>query len=92
MKAEGLWGAVLGTVKKTTIADPAAQRAGDLANRDFKPPASDQLWVAVITWVSSWSGWGVRRARDRRARPPGPRVALWSLSTQLILDALEQAV
>jgi putative transposase len=41
-------GAVRGKVKRTTIADPAAERARDLVGRDFNPTAPDQLWVADI--------------------------------------------
>lgn len=49
MKADALAGAVRGKTKRTTIADPAAQRARDLVNRNFAPTAPDRLWVADIT-------------------------------------------
>ena len=52
----GLPGAVRGKVKRTTIADPAAARPADLVQRQFAPPAPDRLWVADITYVSTWSG------------------------------------
>jgi putative transposase len=48
MRAQGMHGAVRGKVKRTTIADPAAERARDLVGRDFNPTAPDQLWVADI--------------------------------------------
>lgn len=54
MQAEGLAGAVRGKVKKTTIPDPAAQRARDLVGRNFAPAAPDRLWVAAMTYVSTW--------------------------------------
>ncbi len=57
MRQEGLAGAVRGKVKRTTFADPAAPRARDLVRRDFAPHAPDRLWVADITYVSTWSGW-----------------------------------
>uniref|UniRef100_UPI000566C289 IS3 family transposase n=1 Tax=Phycicoccus jejuensis TaxID=367299 RepID=UPI000566C289 len=57
MKADGLHGAVRGKVKRTTVADPAAERARDLVSRNFTPAAPDRLWVADITYVSTWSGW-----------------------------------
>jgi putative transposase len=93
MRADGLAGAVRGKVKRTTIPDPAAERARDLVNRDFAPPAPDRLWVADITYVSTWSGWVyVAFVVDAFAR----RILGWrcgaSMSTQLVLDALEQAV
>ena len=53
MKADTLAGAVRGKTKRTTIADPAAQRARDLVNRNFTPAAPDRLWVADITYVST---------------------------------------
>ena len=57
MRQEGLAGAVRGKVKRTTIPDPTAERARDLVRRDFAPVAPDRLWVADITYVSTWSGW-----------------------------------
>jgi putative transposase len=93
MRAAGLSGAVRGKVRRTTIPDPAAERARDMVNRDFTPPAPDRLWVADITYVSTWSGWVyVAFVVDAYAR----RILGWrcgtSMSTQLVLDALEQAV
>jgi putative transposase len=93
MRADGLRGAVRGKVKRTTIADPAAHRAGDLVQRRFAPAAPDRLWVADITYVSTWSGWVyVAFVVDAFAR----RIIGWrtgtNMSTQLVLDALEQAV
>ena len=93
MSADGLAGAVRGKVKRTTIPDPAAERARDLVNRNFAPAAPDRLWVADMTYVSTWSGWVyVAFVVDAYAR----RVLGWrcgaSMTTQLVLDALEQAV
>ena len=93
MREDGLTGAVRGKVKRTTIADPAGPRARDLVRRDFAPLAPDRLWVADITYVSTWSGWVyVAFVIDAYAR----RIIGWrcgsSMSTQLVLDALEQAV
>jgi putative transposase len=93
MRADGLTGAVRGKVKRTTIPDPAAQRARDLVNRNFAPAAPDRHWVADMTYVSTWSGWVyVAFVIDAYAR----RILGWrcgsSMTTQLVLDALEQAV
>jgi putative transposase len=57
-----LVGARRGTVKRTTIADPAAERARDLTLRNFAPSAPDRLWVCDITYVSTWSGWSMWRS------------------------------
>lgn len=52
----GLAGTIRGKVRKTTIADPAATRPADLVGRRFGPPAPNRLWVADLTYVSTWSG------------------------------------
>ena len=62
-------------------------------NRNFAPAAPDRLWVADLTYVSTWLGWVyVAYVVDAYAR----RILGWrcgsSMSTQLVLDALEQAV
>jgi putative transposase len=93
MRAAGLQGVRRGTVKRTTIADPAGQRAADLVGRNFAPTAPDRLWVADLTYVSTWSGWVyVGFVVDAYAR----RILGWrcgtSMSTQLVLDAVEQAI
>ena len=93
MRQLGLAGAVRGKVKRTTIADPAGSRARDLVGRRFAPTAPDRLWVADMTYVSTWSGWVyVGFVIDAYAR----RIIGWrcgtTMSTQLVLDALEQAV
>ena len=93
MRIDGLVGAVRGKVKRTTIADPAAERARDLVCRDFSPAAPDRLWVADLTYVSTWSGWVyVAFVIDAYAR----RILGWrtgtSMSSQLVLDALDHAV
>lgn len=93
MRELGLAGVVRGQVKRTTIADPAAQRARDLVLRNFRPPEPDKLWVADMTYVSTWSGWVyVAFVTDAYAR----RILGWrvgsAMTTQLVLDALEQAI
>jgi putative transposase len=89
----GLSGAVRGKVKKTTIADTDHHRPGDLVGRRFAPVAPDRLWVMDITYVSTWSGWVYTAfVTDAYAR----RILGWrcgtTMSTQLVLDALEQAI
>jgi putative transposase len=93
MRQLGLRGAVRGRVKRTTIADPAAARPADLVQRKFAPPAPNRLWVADITYVSTWSGWVyVAFVVDAYAR----RILGWrtstSMTTSLVLDAIEHAV
>ncbi|MCB0906467.1 MAG: IS3 family transposase [Nocardioidaceae bacterium] len=89
----GLAGAVRGKVKRTTISDPKAPKPLDLVDRNFSPLAPDRLWVADFTYVSTWSGWCYTAfVIDAYAR----RILGWSVATtmtsQLVLDAVEQAI
>jgi putative transposase len=89
----GLTGAVRGKVKKTTIPDPAGSRPPDLVQRRFGPPAPNRLWVADLTYVSTWSGWAyVAFVVDAYARRIlGWRVAA-TMNTTMVLDSIEQAI
>ena len=92
MRAEGLAGTVRGKVKRTTIAG-ADPRPDDLVRRRFEPVAPNRLWVADFTYVSTWTGWAyVAFVIDAYAR----RILGWRVSTSmtadLVLDALEQAI
>lgn len=89
----GLRGAIRGKVKRTTTADPSAKRPGDLVGRQFAPLTPDRLWVADFTYVSTWAGWVyVAFVIDAYAR----RIIGWrsstSMTTELVLDAIEHAV
>jgi len=93
MKVLGLQGVRRGKVKCTTIADPAATRANDLVGRRFGPLAPNVLWVADITYVSTWSGWVyVAFVVDAYARMILGWRTLTSMTTQLVLDAVEHAI
>jgi putative transposase len=89
----GLAGAVRGTARRTTIADAAAARPADLVQRRFGPPAPNRLWVADLTYVSTWSGFAyVAFVIDAYARRIlGWRVAS-TMATSMVLDAIEQAI
>ncbi len=89
----GLQGAVRGKPCRTTIPDDSADRPADLVNRQFVAERPDQLWVADITFVAAWTGFVyvafVIDVFSRRI--VGWRVAS-SMKTDLVLDALEQAL
>src|SRR5512147_395629 len=51
MRAAGLLGATPQRFIRTTVADPAAERAQDLVERQFIAAGPDCLWVADITYV-----------------------------------------
>ena len=93
MRKLGIRGVVRGKGYKTTIPDFAAERPADLVERMFIAARPNQLWVADITYVATWRG-VVYTALviDVFARCiVGWRV--WnSLRTDLVLDALEQAL
>jgi transposase InsO family protein len=89
----GLQGAVRGKTWKTTIPDAAAARPADLVQRQFQAEHPNQLWVADFTYVATWAGVVfVAFVIDVFARRiVGWRVAS-SMRTDLVLDALEQAL
>jgi putative transposase len=69
------------------------QLAPDLVDRNFVATAPNQLWVADITYVPCWTGWlYLAVVLDVWSR----RIVGWStathLRTELVLDALDQAV
>jgi transposase InsO family protein len=93
MKRLGIEGVRRGAKCWTTISDDALNRPADLVNRQFVATRPNQLWVADITFVSTWSGFVyVAFVIDVFARCiVGWRVSR-SLKTELVLDALEQAL
>ena len=93
MGSLGLQGIRRGKAWKTTIADPAAVRPLDLVQRRFNPAGPNALWVADFTYVASWAGVVyVAFVIDAYARRILGWRAAMSMRTQLVLDALEQAV
>jgi len=51
MREHGWRGATRARKVRTTVADPAAERAPDLVKRQFTAACPDQLWVADFTYV-----------------------------------------
>ena len=93
MQKLGIQGVKRGKGYKTTIPDDLAARPADLVNRNFTATRPNQLWVADITFVATWRGVVyVAFVIDVFSRYiVGWRV--WnSLKTDLVLDALEQAL
>ena len=89
----GLRGVRRGRRWRTTIADEGSARPADLVQRAFTASRPDQLWVADITYVSTWRGPAyIAFVVDVFSR----RIVGWrvwnSLKTELVLDALEQAL
>ena len=93
MRAAGLEGRRKKRWRTTTIADPAAERARDLIQRDFAPrPGTDRRYAGDITYIMTWEGWAyLATVIDLSSR----RVAGWALAdhmrTSLVEDALSMA-
>jgi transposase InsO family protein len=93
MRDMGLRGVVRGKRHITTIPGDDADRPLDLVNRQFKATRPNQLWVADFTYVATWSGVVyVAFVVDVFSR----RIVGWraarTMKTDLVLDALEQAL
>jgi putative transposase len=93
MRGLGLAGAVRGKTRRTTVPSELSPRPADLVERVFSAPAPNRLWVADLTYVSTWAGFCytafVIDAFSRRI------VGWWvssSLRAELALDALEMAI
>jgi putative transposase len=88
-----LEGVIRGQRRRTTICEPSAPRPPDLVDRDFTASRPDELWVADMTYVRTWSGWAyVAFVLDVYSR----MIVGWQVAnhmrTELPLDALEMAL
>ena len=92
MRELGIRGVQRGRKRFTTHADQHAQRPPDLVKRQFSATAPNELWLADITYCSTWDGWlYVAFILDVYARV----IVGWQIAghmrTDLVLDALEMA-
>jgi len=93
MRQAGLAGRCKKRWRKTTIPDPAAERARDLIQRHFGPCEEfDRRYVGDITYIATWEGWSyLATVIDLASR----RVVGWALAdhmrTELVEDALKMA-
>ena len=92
MRSAGIRGVTRRRRARTTRRDPAAERPGDLVNRDFTAPSPNRLWVTDLTVVATRSGAAyVCVIVDAFSRLiVGWRVAA-HMCTEMVLDALEMA-
>ena len=89
----GLEGRRRGRKRRTTIPGDILSRPADLVDRHFVASAPNQLWIADITYVTTWSGFAYTAfIIDVFSR----RIIGWRVSNtlraDLALDALEQAI
>jgi transposase InsO family protein len=93
MREMWLRGVVRGKKVITTNPDTTRPCPDDKVNREFRADRPNQLWVSDFTYVPTWSGTVyVAFVIDVFAR----RIVGWrvstSMTTQFVLDALEQAI
>jgi putative transposase len=93
MRQSGIKGASLRKYVVTTQSDPDAAKPIDLVERRFFAEAPDQLWVADMTYIPTWSGWlYLAMVMDVYSR----KIVGWAMDTnmrtELILQALQMAV
>ena len=78
---------------KTTIQSDEDNKPVDLVKRDFSATRPNQLWVADLTYIATWSGTVyVAFIIDVFSRYIVGWRALKTMETELVLDALEQAL
>ena len=93
MRRLGIRGVVRGKGYKTTVPDLGAPRPADLVERRFIADAPNELWVADITYVATWRGpIYVAFVIDVFSRMIVGWRVLNTLKTDIVLDALEQAL
>ena len=93
MREQGLEGVRRGKTRKTTTPEEAAPRPADLVERNFSAKRPNELWVADLTYVATWSGFVyVAFVVDVFSRFIVGWQASRSLRTDLALDALEMAI
>lgn len=93
MAQAGISGLVPKKRGRTTIRVPGVRVADDLVERDFRPGAPNVLWVADITYLSTWQGWLYLAAvQDAFSRA----IVGWSMAehmrAELVVDALQMGL
>jgi len=93
MKELQLAGVRRGKRRRTTIPDETVPRPADLVERKFRVTNPNELWVADITYVRTWSGLAYAAfVIDAYSR----MFVGWSIAThlraELALEALEMAI
>jgi len=93
MKQLGIQGVKRGQSVRTTFSNPKDDKPLDLVDRQFVASRPNQLWVADITYVATWSGMVyVAFVTDVFSRYIVGWRVLKTMKTDLVLDALEQAI
>lgn len=93
MRSAGIVGVTRRKWHGTTRREPTRAAAPDLVERTFRADRPDQLWVADITYIPTWTGFlYLAIVLDVCSR----RIVGWAmattLQTDLVLDALNMAI
>lgn len=93
MRKAGLQGVSRRPWTVTTVKSAQAEPAPDLVERNFTAQGRDQLWVADITYISTWTGFlYLAVVLDVWSR----RIVGWTMAThlrtELVLGALDMAL
>jgi transposase InsO family protein len=93
MRQAWISGLVLVERGRTTIRVPGVRVADDLVERQFRPTASNVLWVADLTYLRTWEGWLYLAAvQDAYSR----MIVGWAMAehmrSELVVDALQMAL
>jgi putative transposase len=94
MRLAGIEGRCKKRWRKTTVADPGAEKALDLIQRSFGPGVEiDRRYVGDITYIATWEGWAyLATVIDLSSR----RIVGWALAdhmrTELVSEALTMAL
>jgi putative transposase len=93
MRAAGLRGVMPRRFVATTVRDDAAAVTVDLVDRQFRADGPDQLWVADITYIPTWSGFlNLAIVLDVWSR----KIVGWAMAphlrTELVLEALNTSL
>ena len=93
MRVGGLRGVCRRKGWRTTVRNQRARLAPDLVDRDFSARVPNQLWVADVTYVPTWSGFVfLAVVLDAFSR----RIVGWAMAThlrtELVVDALNMAL
>ncbi|WP_420834054.1 IS3 family transposase [Streptomyces antarcticus] len=93
MRQAGLRGVIRAKSPRTTRPAPETDRPADLVERQFTATAPNQLWVADITYIKTFSGWVYAAfVIDVFSRMVVSWQVATSLYTELALDAMEMAI
>ncbi|MFI0242835.1 IS3 family transposase [Streptomyces sp. NPDC016845] len=93
MRQAGLRGVIRAKSPRTTRPAPETGRPADLVERQFTATAPNQLWVADITYIRTFSGWVYAAfVIDVFSRMVVGWQVATSLYTDLALHALEMAI